>query len=76
MVVILSPISVKSTNVRNEIAFALEEKKIIIPVLYQDCAIPLQLRRIQHTDFRTDYARGLKILLKTLGVAGVAVQSG
>jgi TPR repeat protein len=69
MVVILSPISVKSTNVRNEIAFALDEKKIIIPILYQDCAIPLQLRRIQHTDFRTDYARSLKILLKTLGVS-------
>ena len=69
MVVILSPISVKSTNVRNEIVFALDEKKIIVPVLYQDCVIPLQLRRIQYTDFRTDYARSLKILLKTLGFA-------
>jgi hypothetical protein len=36
MVLILSPSSVKSRNVRNEISFALDENNIIIPVLYQD----------------------------------------
>ena len=68
VLLILSPASVKSKSVRNEIAFALDEKKAIIPVLYQDCMVPLQLRRIQHIDFRSDYARGLKQLLKALGV--------
>jgi len=67
MLLLLSPASVQSRNVRNEVAYALDEKKTIIPVLYQDCTIPLQLRRIQHIDFRTDYADGLKTLLKTLG---------
>jgi len=75
MLLILSPASVKSRNVRDEITFALDEKKIIIPVLYQDAAIPLQLIRIQHTDFRTDYDRGLKILLKALGVGPQAAAS-
>ena len=68
MLLILSPSSVKSGNVRNEISFALDERKIIIPVLYRDCTVPLQLRRVQHVDFRADYARGLKALLKSLGV--------
>jgi len=68
MLLVLSPISVQSRNVRNEIAFALDEKKSIIPVLYQDCMVPLQLRRVQHIDFRTDYEHGLKSLLKVLGV--------
>lgn len=68
MLLILTAASVKSPKVRNEIAFALDEQKNIIPVLYQDCTVPLQLRRIQHIDFRTDYARGLKALLKTLSV--------
>ena len=67
MLLILTAASVKSKKVRNEIAFALDEEKTIIPVLCQDCMVPLQLRRIQHIDFRTDYARGLKALLKTLG---------
>jgi TIR domain len=57
MLLILSPASVQSRNVRNEVAFALDEQKAIIPVLYQDCRVPLQLLRIQHLDFRTDYAR-------------------
>jgi hypothetical protein len=51
MLLILSPASVQSRNVRNEIAFALDEQKTIIPFLYQDCTVPLQLRRIQHIDF-------------------------
>ncbi len=68
MLLILSPSSAKSPNVRNEIAFALDEQKIIIPILYQDCAVPLQLRGIHYVDFRTDYARGLTALLRNLGV--------
>jgi TIR domain len=67
---VLSPSSVKSRNVLNEINFALEEKKVIIPVLHRDCIIPLQLRRIQYIDFRTDYAFGLKALLKNLNAQG------
>jgi TIR domain len=67
--VILSPASVSSTNVEDEVAFALEEHKTVIPVLYRDCKVPFQLRPFQYIDFRTDYARGLRALLKVLGVA-------
>jgi len=63
MLLVLSPSSAKSTNVRNEISFALQENKVILPILYQDCSIPLQLHRIQYVDFRTDYAVGLNALL-------------
>ena len=69
IVPVLSPSSVKSPNVRNEIAFAFDEQKSIIPVLYKDCAVPLQLRRVQHIDFRTEYARSLDLLLESLGIA-------
>jgi WD40 repeat protein len=67
-VAILSPAAVSSVNVMDEVSFALEEKKQIIPVLYRDCQIPLRLRRLQHIDFRTDYDRGLRELLKAWGV--------
>ena len=69
MLVILSPASVESDNVRDEISFALRKQKTIIPVLYLECDIPLRLERHQHIDFRTDHARGLKGLLKALGIA-------
>jgi len=47
MLVILSPVSVESDNVRDEISFALKKQKTIIPVLYLDCDIPLRLERHQ-----------------------------
>jgi hypothetical protein len=68
MLIVLSPASAKSSNVRDEIAYALEQGKIIIPVLYMDCAVPLRLQRRQRIDFRTDYALGLASLMQNLQV--------
>jgi hypothetical protein len=68
LLVVLSPASIKSTNVMDEVSFALENQKTVIPVLYRDCAIPFRLRRIQYLDFRSDYELGLKGLLKNLEV--------
>jgi hypothetical protein len=66
MLVILSPASVASTNVMDEVSFALEEKRTVIPVLYRDCKIPFRLRRLQHIDCRSDYNRGLSEILAIL----------
>ncbi len=66
--VILSPASVNSTNVEDEVAAALEEGKTIIPVLYCDCRVPFRLRNIHYVDFRTDYEQGMRILLRTMDV--------
>jgi hypothetical protein len=67
ILVVLSPSSVESPNVQDEVTFALEEKKVIIPIFYRDCKILLQLRGFQYADFRTDYNRGLQALIKALG---------
>ena len=67
MLVILSSVSVSSENVRDEVSFALSKQKQIIPVLYRDCDVPFRLARLQHIDFRTDYARGLERLQNVLG---------
>jgi tetratricopeptide (TPR) repeat protein len=75
MLVILSPVSVSSTNVMDEVSFALEEKKTVIPVMYRDCTVPFRLRRVQHVDFRQDYARGLQELLKILAPEQTAGQT-
>jgi len=68
LLVILSPASVNSTNVMDEVSFALEEQRTLIPVLYKECQIPFRLRRLQHLDFRVNYARGLRELLTTLAI--------
>jgi hypothetical protein len=69
MLIVLSPSSAKSDNVRNEISFALDQGKTIVPVLYKDCVVPLRLQRSQRIDFRADYATGLAHLLEHLRVA-------
>jgi hypothetical protein len=66
MLVILSPASVGSSNVLAEAAFAIDEGKEVIPVLYLECKIPFRLRPFQYADFRTSYDEGLQELLATL----------
>ena len=73
MLVILSPASVASTNVMDEVSYALEENKPVIPVLHGDCEIPFRLRRVQYTDFRTDYQAAFDSLLKYLNAAAAPV---
>jgi hypothetical protein len=72
LLVILSPSSVSSINVEDEVAFALEEHKTVIPIFFQECKVPFRLRPFQHADFRSDYGLGLKSLLASLGVKSSA----
>lgn len=74
LLVILSPASVDSANVMDEVSLALDERKTVIPVIYRDCKIPFRLRRLQHVDFRLDYDRALTQLLEACGIA-VRVES-
>ncbi len=66
LLIILSPASSRSTNVRNEISYAQGQGKIVIPVFYTECQVPLQLHRCQRIDFRQDYACGLTTLVNQL----------
>lgn len=51
LVVVLSPDSVDSSNVLDEVYYALEAKKKVVPVVIRACEIPFRLKRIQHIDF-------------------------
>jgi formylglycine-generating enzyme required for sulfatase activity len=63
LLVILSPASVTSDNVLDEVHYALDEGKAVIPVLHRDCKIPLRLRRLQ----RLVVGTGIAELLTALG---------
>lgn len=49
--VILTPSSIASENVKDEIGYAIDHGKRILPVLLEDCDVPLRLRRFQYVDF-------------------------
>ena len=59
MLVVLSHVAVASNNVRDEIAFAKDEGKRIVPIMIENCPLPIALRRIQYIDFTGDRVRAL-----------------
>ncbi len=67
---ILSPASVSSPNVLDEVSFALGKQKTVIPILFRESEVPYRLQRIQHLDLRSDYARGINTLVEVLAPAG------
>lgn len=51
-VVFLTPAAVASQHVRDELAYAQDESKRILPLLIEDCRVPRRLRNIQYLDLR------------------------
>lgn len=66
MLIILSNASCQSENVQDEIGYAMQQKKLIIPVLHQTCDIPFRLLRLQYIDFTQGYNRGFQQLLPVM----------
>jgi len=66
LIVLLSPAANHSDNVMDEVAAALEQRKMVIPALIADCPMPFRLRRLQHVDFRVAYDDAMAKLLDVL----------
>ena len=49
--IILSPASIKSQNVKDEIGYAIDTGKHILPLMIKQCEVPFRLRRFQYVDF-------------------------
>jgi outer membrane protein OmpA-like peptidoglycan-associated protein len=74
MLVILSNKSVASHNVMDEVSYALEEGKTVIPVLLEECDVPFRLRRLQFADFTKSHIEGVATLSKALGLDSKALK--
>ena len=68
MIVFLSPASVASHNVMDEVSYALDEEKLVVPILLRSCAIPFRLRRLQYINFTASYETGFSQLLRALRI--------
>lgn len=67
--IILTPSSVSSKNVHDELSYALANSKQVYPVLRLECRIPYRLSSFQFSDFTIDYDKGFRGLLKALDIA-------
>ncbi|HEX7189985.1 MAG TPA: toll/interleukin-1 receptor domain-containing protein [Thermoanaerobaculia bacterium] len=59
VVVVLSPRSVASDNVLDEVGFAIDHDKDVIPVLFEQCEVPIRITRLQRIDFTGNYPAAL-----------------
>lgn len=59
LLVVLSPRSVMSTNVLDEVNFARQHGKVIFPVLMEPCELPFGIHSLQYIDFTKSYDAAL-----------------
>jgi len=76
MIVVLSPQSVSSDNVLDEVSYALEKKKRIVPVIKAQCEVPFRLRRLQNVTFTNNFDAGLSMLVKALCIQNASISDG
>lgn len=72
LMILLSPDAIGSSNVLDELAYALDEEKRVVPVMHRACKIPLRLRRIHYVDFTGNYETGRAELVKTFKLKRVS----
>lgn len=80
LLVILSKASVQSEWCKKELNSALireldEKKALVLPVLLEDCEIPLFLREKVHADLRVDFESGLCSIMDAVAKVTNATQS-
>lgn len=58
---IMTPASITSENAKDEVGYAIDHGMRILPVLLEECEIPLRLRRLQYVDFtQKSFNEGIK----------------
>jgi len=74
--IVLSPASVERREVRGELRTALDDNKPIVPVLYQPCLVPRQLKVIQLIDCTSRGADDEAVLEEVSRAVGLAAPPG
>lgn len=64
VLVILSAESIVSQNVSDEWAFALEKGKHLIPVLLEECDVPMRIANLQRVELVPDFDKGIAKLVE------------
>lgn len=71
LIIVISSNSIKSRWVNNELKAALSNENesntpFILPILYDDCEVPLFLKDKIYIDFRDDYDKGIKSVISSI----------
>jgi hypothetical protein len=70
LLVVVSQHSVRSEHVKNEISYAMENGKQVVPLTIDSHSVPLMITRVQREDFRGDYHTALPKLVARIKGGG------
>ncbi len=65
---ILSPTSVESPNVQDEVSIAINTKKKMVPILIEECKLPMHWQRRQYGDLANNPDKAIHDILSFLGL--------
>jgi len=65
---ILSPTSVESQNVQDEVSIAINTNKKMVPILIKECELPMRWQRKQYADLANNPDKAIHDILSFLGL--------
>ena len=68
LMLILSPTSVESQNVQDEVSIAINTEKIFVPILIKECDLPMRWQRRQYADLIKNPEKAIGDIVKFLGL--------
>ena len=75
IMIILSPTSVESENVQDEMSIAINAKKKKVPILIKPCELPMRWQRLQYADLANNPDKAIQDVLHFLGLQEKATTS-
>jgi len=72
---ILSPTSVDSPNVQDEVSIAINTNKKMVPILIEKCKLPMRWQRRQYADLTNNPDKAIHDILQFLGLQEKATSS-
>lgn len=68
LLLIISKTSSESQNVQDEVSLAMNSKKKIVPILIEECELPMRWQRMQYADFTVNSEKTMEKLLQALNI--------
>ena len=75
VMLILSPTSVESPNVQDEVSIAINTDKKFVPILIKECDLPMRWQRRQYADLLNDPDKAICDILNFLGLQETATSN-
>ncbi|MFD2824364.1 toll/interleukin-1 receptor domain-containing protein [Lacinutrix iliipiscaria] len=75
VMLILSPTSVESPNVQDEVSIAISTDKKFVPILIKECDLPMRWKRRQYADLLNNPDKAIGDILNFLGLQATATSN-